>query len=202
VAKTSCHHVKKTRQEIKKQVERLVTTAEKIQQCSQLKGTFRLRSGMVSCTYFDKYQFEADPVLLREICLELIKLFPEDVEAVAGLELGGIPIVTAISQITGLPVAFVRKERKQYGTCRYIEGTDLAKKRFVLVEDVISTGGAIRAALDIMQDDRLAPCQIVGVVDRMLGGCQTISTTYGIPCVCLCAAKELDGELTIVPVTR
>jgi len=52
----------------------------------------------------------------------------------AGLEMGGIPIVTMLSQVTGLPAAFIRKEPKEYGTCRYAEGHPL--RALFSLEDV------------------------------------------------------------------
>jgi orotate phosphoribosyltransferase len=107
------------------------------------RGEFKLRSGQVSNVYFDKYQFEARPALLREIARQLAPLVPADTEVLAGLELGGVPIATALSFETGLPVAFVRKERKTYGTCLIAEGAVVRDKRVCIVEDVITTGGAV-----------------------------------------------------------
>ena len=102
-----------------------------------------LRSGSVSREYFDKYLFEADPVLLRAVVERLVPLVPAEVDALAGLELGGIPIVTMLSQLIGLSDVFVRKKAKGYGTCRLAEGGEVARRRLVIVEDVVSTGGAI-----------------------------------------------------------
>jgi orotate phosphoribosyltransferase len=107
------------------------------------RGEFRLRSGQISELYFDKYQFEAQPALLREVAKALSQLVPNDAEVLAGLELGGVPLATALSFETGLPVAFVRKARKDYGTCKIAEGAALQGKRVVVVEDVITTGGAV-----------------------------------------------------------
>jgi orotate phosphoribosyltransferase len=107
------------------------------------RGEFKLRSGQISNVYFDKYQFEAVPGLLREIARQLVALVPAGTEVLAGLELGGVPIATALSFETGLPVAFVRKERKSYGTCLIAEGAVVRGKRLCIIEDVITTGGAV-----------------------------------------------------------
>src|SRR4051812_41250597 len=88
-----------------------------IRQSARLTGRFTLRSGKVSDTYFDKYQFEADPELLRGIAQAMASLVPANTEVLAGLEMGGIPIATMLSQVTGIPAAFIRKEPKDYGTC-------------------------------------------------------------------------------------
>src|SRR5207302_1019973 len=91
-------------------IERRAALARKIFTTSNLKGRFRLRSGAVSDEYFDKYLFESDPVLLREIAEAMRAAIPSDTDALAGLEMGGIPIATVLSQITGLPTLFVRKQ--------------------------------------------------------------------------------------------
>jgi orotate phosphoribosyltransferase len=84
--------------------------------------------------------FEADPELLREVAAALVTLLPEDAQALAGLELGGIPLAAVASQITRLPTLFVRKQAKDYGTCRLAEGGDVTGRRLVVVEDVLSSG--------------------------------------------------------------
>jgi len=117
--------------------------AKRVVEAALRRGEFRLRSGKVSDLYFDKYQFEAQPELLRAIAKALAPLIPRDTEVLAGLELGGVPVATALSLETGLPVAFVRKARKDYGTCLIAEGAALRGKRVTIVEDVITTGGAV-----------------------------------------------------------
>src|SRR5580658_5110658 len=99
----------------------MTTLARQIATVSRLQGKFKLRSGVESDTYFDKYRFEADPVLLLAIANAMAPLIPSGSDALAGLEMGGIPIVTMLSQVTGLPAAFIRKKRKSYGTCQYAE---------------------------------------------------------------------------------
>ncbi|WP_312163067.1 orotate phosphoribosyltransferase [Phenylobacterium sp.] len=113
---------------------------------ARLTGDFVLRSGARATEYFDKYRFEADPALLSRVAAAMIPLVPEDAQVLAGVELGGVPIATAMSLAGGKPAAFVRKEAKTYGTCLAVEGGDLTGKRVVIVEDVISTGGAVRDA--------------------------------------------------------
>lgn len=103
--------------------------ARQIASVSSLEGEFTLRSGQISHHYFDKYRFEGRPDLLKPLALAMANLLPAETEIIAGLELGGVPLATAISLETGLPTAFVRKEAKKYGTCRAIEGQDVSGKR-------------------------------------------------------------------------
>ncbi len=86
--------------------------AARICSASHLTGMFLLRSGQTSNEYFDKYMFESDPVLLRAIAKEMCPLIPIGTELLAGLEMGGIPVVTALSIESGLPAAFVRKKQR------------------------------------------------------------------------------------------
>ena len=149
--------------------------ATRIRRVSELHGSFVLRSGKTSDVYFDKYQFESDPVLLREIGRLMLPLIPTGTEVIAGLEMGGIPLATVLSQATGLPTAFIRKTPKEYGTCRYAEGAQLMGKRFVLVEDVVSSGGAILDAAAMLRSDGCEPSLAVCVIDRELGGKQALA---------------------------
>ena len=165
---------------------------QQIKACAQLKGTFVLRSGKVSNTYFDKYQFEAEPKLLLAIAQELAALVPPATEVVAGLEMGGIPIATVLSQVTGLPAAFIRKQPKQYGTCRYAEGAVLAGRRFVLVKDVVSSGGAIVEAYEKLKADGLFPSAALCVIDRETGGTEALKA-LGLPLISLFTLSQIIG---------
>ena len=148
--------------------------ARKIRDVAELKGSFTLRSGMVSDTYFDKYLFESDPKLLAKICLAMSKQIPEGTEVLAGLEMGGIPVVTMLSHLTNIPAAFIRKSAKSYGTCKYAEGASLIGKRVTLIEDVVSSGGAIIDALALLEEDGVKPISIVCVIDRQTGGFENL----------------------------
>ena len=164
----------------------------RIKQSARLTGTFRLRSGKISDTYFDKYQFEADPLLLLDIAKAMAELVPRDTEVLAGLEMGGIPIVTMLSQVTGLPATFIRKEPKEYGTCLYAEGTSLSGRKFVLVEDVVSSGGAIIDAMSKLRADGLLPTAALCVIDRETGGAETLAAN-GLPLRALFTFSQVEN---------
>jgi orotate phosphoribosyltransferase len=128
--------------------------AENIYNASHLEGHFKLRSGQISNEYFDKYLFESEPKILSEIVRQMAKLVPAGTEILAGLEMGGIPVATALSIQTGIPAAFVRKKAKEYGTCKLAEGTDIRSKNVCIIEDVVTTGGQIiLSAADLKQLD-------------------------------------------------
>lgn len=140
--------------------------ADQVNSVARLTGTFTLRSGQVATEYFDKYRFEAQPVLLARIAEALAPLIPAGTEVLAGLEMGGIPIATALSLHTGLPAAFVRKEAKQYGTARLAEGSDVVGKRVTVVEDVITTGGQVVISANDLRALGAIVEHVVCVIDR------------------------------------
>ena len=164
--------------------------AQSIKTVSELKGQFTLRSGMVSNTYFDKYQFESDPKLLKQIAEAMSVLIPSNTDILCGLEMGGIPIVTMLSQISGLPSAFIRKAAKSYGTCRYAEGPNLANRQLLIVEDVVSSGGAIIEAASKMKADGLYVESAICVIDRQTGGSEKLAE-HGIKLKALLTADQL-----------
>ena len=75
--------------------------ARQVRNVSRLTGEFVLRSGRTATEYFDKYQFESDPVLLDALAEQLAVLIPEGTEVLAGLEMGGIAVVTALADLDG-----------------------------------------------------------------------------------------------------
>lgn len=142
---------------------------------AHLTGTFTLRSGAVSAEYFDKYLLEADPALLLEVARAMAPLVPAGVDALAGLELGGVPIATVLSQVTGLPARFVRKQAKAYGTARLAEGGELAGLRLCVVEDVVTSGGQVVESCAALRQEGALVEAVVCVVDREAGGAANLS---------------------------
>ena len=149
--------------------------AQRIYGTAHLTGEFTLRSGQVSNEYFDKYLFEAEPALLREIAEAMAPLLPQDADALAGLELGGIPIVTMLSQVTGIPALFVRKQAKEYGTCRLAEGGDIAGRRLVVIEDVVTTGGQVLLSCAELRHLGATVDTVLCVIDREAGGAEAFA---------------------------
>jgi orotate phosphoribosyltransferase len=146
------------------------TLGRTIYERTHLTGEFRLRSGAVSNEYFDKYLFESDPSLLRAIGEALVPLLPPGTDALAGLELGGVPLATMLSQLTGLPALFVRKEAKTYGTCRLAEGGELDGRRLTVIEDVVTSGGQVVMSCGDLRERGALVEHAVCVIDRGAGG--------------------------------
>ncbi|MGI8867909.1 MAG: orotate phosphoribosyltransferase [Mycobacteriales bacterium] len=144
--------------------------AAEIYRVAHLSGQFVLRSGRTATEYFDKYRFEADPVLLDGVAAAMADLLPSDIEVLAGLELGGVPIATALSRRTGLPAAFVRKRAKTYGTARLAEGTAIDGRRVAVIEDVVTSGGQVVISTGDLRNLGAEIGTALCVIDRESGG--------------------------------
>ena len=168
-----------------------MSLAKEIKTIAQITGEFKLRSGKTSNRYFDKYRFESDPKLLSKIAQGMLELIPANTQVLCGLEMGGIPVVTMLSHYSGLPCAFIRKEAKTYGTCQYAEGYDLAGQKILLIEDVVSSGGAILDAAKMLRNDGIEVKQAVCVIDRQTGGMEKLAE-QGVELKSLLTAEDFD----------
>ncbi|HEY1750783.1 MAG TPA: orotate phosphoribosyltransferase [Caulobacteraceae bacterium] len=168
------------------------TLAAAVNAASRLTGSFKLRSGQISSEYFDKYRFEADPKLLARVAAAMLPLVPADAEILAGLELGGVPIATAMSLASGRPAVFVRKQAKEYGTCRAVEGADVRGRRVALIEDVITTGGAVADAERLVRE---AGGEVVAVVCAIWRGAgpPRIEAAPHLPVIAAMTKQDLDA---------
>lgn len=149
--------------------------ARRVRDCCRLTGSFVLRSGRTADEYFDKYQFEADPALLGELAEAMVPLIPAGTEVLAGLEMGGIPVVTALGQRTGLPYAFVRKEAKSYGTARLAEGAGVAGRQVLIIEDVVTSAGQIAISAGQLRELGASIGHALCVIDRQEGGAAALA---------------------------
>jgi len=165
--------------------------ARRVRDCSRLTGRFALRSGRTADEYFDKYQFEADPALLGELAAAMVPLIPEGTEVLAGLEMGGIAVVTALGQRTGLPCAFVRKAAKSYGTARLAEGAEVNRRQVLVVEDVVTSGGQIAISVGQLRELGARIDHALCVIDRQEGGAEAL-TRDEIRLHALLRREELD----------
>lgn len=149
--------------------------AVEIYKSSHLTGEFLLRSGITSNEYFDKYQFESAPILLKEIAKQMVALLPDDYEIITGLEMGGIPIATALSMETGKPAAFCRKKAKEYGTAKLAEGPDLKGKKIVVIEDVVTSGGQVVISAGELRERGAKLDVAICVIDRESSGKESLA---------------------------
>jgi orotate phosphoribosyltransferase len=143
-----------------------------------LEGDFVLRSGKRSRYYLDKYRFETVPTLLEALGARIATAVEEVEPAavrLAGPELGAVALAAAASLASRLPFLIVRSEAKAYGTANRIEGAYAAGERVVLVEDVVTSGGAAADAVRALRQAALECRTAICVIDREEGGVDTLA---------------------------
>jgi orotate phosphoribosyltransferase len=147
--------------------------AERIRQAAYLEGDFILRSGLRSKYYLDKYLFESEPAILAELGRRLAE-HAGDAELIAGAALGAVSLAAATSLACGKPFVIVRKDTKDHGTGKLIEGPPVAGRRVLLVEDVGTTAGAALQAAATLVQAGATVTGIVFAIDRMQGARQNV----------------------------
>jgi orotate phosphoribosyltransferase len=143
-----------------------------------LEGDFVLRSGRRSSYYLDKYRFETQPELLAPLGERLAAAAAEhepDAARLAAPELGAVALAAAASLAGGLPFVIVRGRAKEYGTANRIEGPFAAGEVVCLVEDVVTSGGALAEAVRALREAGLVVRNAVCVVDREEGGADALA---------------------------
>jgi len=168
--------------------------AAAIASVATLHGEFTLRSGVTASEYFDKYRFESDPALLREIAEHLAPMIPRETQVLAGLELGGVPIATALALHTGLRTVFVRKRAKDYGTRQLAEGLDVNGLRVLVIEDVVTSGGQVVASTNDLRGLGATVVDALCVIDRQSGGAAALSSA-GIALRSLFTKSDLSAAV-------
>ena len=147
--------------------------ARRVAERALLHGDFVLRSGRRSSVYLDKYRFETDPALLGPIGAALAELATASdprPHRLAGPELGAVPLAAAAALASGIPFLIVRKATKDYATEGLIEGVFEQGERVLVIEDVVTTGGALIAAIEALRAAGLSVERALCVLDREEGG--------------------------------
>ena len=178
-----------------------MTLAEELREHAYLEGDFVLRSGRRSRYYLDKYRFETDPQLLAGLGRELAAMVRDHAPPaalLAGPELGAVPLTAATSIESGLPFVIVRKDTKGYGTGNRLEGVWAPGTAVCVIEDVVTSGGALLSAIAALRAENLDICAAISVVDRQEGGAEAIAAE-GVPYAALFTVESLG--LTPTPQT-
>ncbi|WP_292391137.1 orotate phosphoribosyltransferase [Methanosarcina sp. UBA5] len=154
-------------------------------------GDFTLASGKKSKYYIDIKKASTDPKTLKLIARQAaFRIKQMDVNIIAGVELGGVPLATAVSMETELPLLIVRKAVKDYGTKSRFVGTIKPEDRLVMLEDVTTSGGSVRNAIEVVRETGANVKYVISVVDREEGAIENLKET-GTELVSLVSASDL-----------
>ena len=161
-----------------------------------LEGDFVLRSGKRSSWYLDKYRFETLPELLGPLGERLaaaVREYEPEAARLAGPALGAVALAASASLASGLPFVIVRDSAKAYGTANRLEGHFEPGEAVCLIEDVVTSGGALAGAVEALREAGLVVRNAVCVVDREEGGADALAR-HGVRLRPLYRASELLAE--------
>ncbi|MDW7776372.1 MAG: orotate phosphoribosyltransferase [Methanosarcinales archaeon] len=167
-----------------------------LKDCGAVKfGDFTLASGRKSKYYIDIKKATSDPGTLTLIAGRIMAIIKEQnicVEAIGGVAVGGIPLATAVSLASGLPLVIIRKSLKDYGTGGRFIG-DIEGRSLLMVEDVTTTGGSVIEAIRSLRDEGAVVDTVITVVDRDEGA-QSGLNALDVKLVPLVSASDLLGQ--------
>jgi len=140
-----------------------------LKECEAIKfGRFVLTSGAISDYYIDIKRASTSPKILKKIA-EAMAEYTDKYDLLAGMELGAVPLVVAVSLETGIPYVIIRKEKREHGTGKQIEGRDVKGKKVLVIEDVATSGGSILKTIEILRESQAKVDKVLVVVDRESG---------------------------------
>jgi uridine monophosphate synthetase len=171
-------------------------------------GRFTLKSGIESPFYVDLRPLASDPKILKNLANYLLEMLPLDnFDLICGVPYAALPMATAMSLESYIPLIIKRKEAKEYGTKKMIEGIYQKGQNCLLVEDVITSGKSLIETIAEVEQEDLKVADIVVVLDREQGGKQLLEskgfrvhTLFNISEVCTILQEE--GELSDEEVKR
>ncbi len=151
-------------------------------------GEFILASGKKSNYFVNIKRASTSPKVLREIGKAMAPYVGE--AKIAGMALGAVPLAVAVALETNQPFVMVRKEPKDHGTKELIEGEVIPGDKFVVVEDVATTGGSTLRVVNALRAKGANVIRAIVVVDREEGATQLLSE-HGIELVSIFKVKDL-----------
>ena len=149
-----------------------------LQECQAIQfGRFVLTSGAVSDYYIDIKKASSTPQVLQHIA-QMIAPHTKRYDVLAGMELGAVPLVVAVALETEIPYTIIRKEKRDHGTSKQLEGTDVQGKKVCIIEDVTTSGGSVLHAINILRRHQAAVDKVISVVDRNGGAREKVEDVH------------------------
>jgi len=145
-----------------------------LKECNAIQfGRFVLTSGAVSDYYVDIKKASTNPKILKKVA-ESMEEYTKGYDLIAGVELGAVPILVALSLQTDIPFVIIRKEKRKHGTSKQIVGDGLEGKRILVIEDVTTSGSSVIKAIQIIRENRGIVDEVVVLVDRESGAVEKL----------------------------
>ena len=154
-------------------------------------GDFTLTSGRKSDFYVDVKKASSQPHILSQLASSFSTEAPQNIDTLAGLELGAIPLLVATSLKMKIPFAMIRKVARKHGTNSRIEGA--LGNKILVIEDVATTGGSIEDAVSVLREEGSEVDTALVVVDREEGAKERLNQ-IGVSLISLVTISEIRGE--------
>lgn len=169
-----------------------------LKKCNAVKfGDFVLASGKRSSYYVDIKKASTNPIALKKISKKISDIIKAENEykenkdiIIGGVELGGVPIATAVSLNMEKPLLIIRKSEKDYGTKSRYVGEFGESDEIVMIEDVTTSGGSVKKAIEQIREDGGIVNYVVVIVDRCSGANEALES-IGVKLIPLVTASDL-----------
>ena len=162
-------------------------------------GDFTLASGTKSPYYIDLRLIPSFPHEYRKMIKELQNLIAEDIgfenfHSLVSVPTGGLIVAASLATEIVKPLIYVRKEAKEYGTGKAVEGVICQEMKLWMIEDVVTSGGSVINAIKSIRDEKMIVTDAYAVVDRMEGATQAMEIE-GVKLHSLLTIKEIAESL-------
>jgi orotate phosphoribosyltransferase len=142
---------------------------QSLKECGAIQfGRFVLTSGAISDYYIDIKKASTNPTILKKIAKAMAD-YIKGYDLLAGMELGAVPLVVALALETNIPYVIIRKEKREHGTSKQIEGGGVKGKKVLVIEDVTTSGGSVVKTIKIIRENQGLVDEVLAVVDRESG---------------------------------
>jgi orotate phosphoribosyltransferase len=164
-----------------------------LKDCNAIKfGHFTLTSGAISDYYIDIKKASTDPSTLKKIAVTMAE-YTDGYDLIAGMELGAVPLIVALSLETNIPYVIIRKEKRKHGTSKQIEGISVKNKKILVVEDVTTSGKSVIKTLQLLNENHGKVDKVLVVVDRESGAKEKIEN-LNVELVPLLTVSKILGK--------
>ena len=161
-----------------------------LKDCEAIKfGDFILTSGAKSNYYIDIKKASTNPIILKKLIKEIAK-YSDNYDLIAGMELGAVPLIVALSLEKNIPYVIIRKGKREHGTSKQIEGANVKNKKVLIIEDVTTSGGSVIQTINILKENNAILDKIIVIVDRENGAKEKIEE-YNLKLIPLLSVSEI-----------
>ena len=161
-----------------------------LKDCKAIKfGDFILTSGAHSDYYIDIKKASTNPFILEKI-IKIIAKYSKNYDLIAGMELGAVPLIVALSLEIKKPFVIIRKSKRTHGTSKQIEGDDVKNKKVLIIEDVTTSGGSVIETIKVLKNHDAIIDKVIVIVDRESGAKEKIKN-LGLDLIPLLSISEI-----------